>query len=272
MKQQKKYHLALAEKTDNPKEISEFINATYDRKLSTIDIGNQNQMNEVVNLVSYWRTLMGCTKDVSPAQIRIEAEYIVQEYPTITIQDVKLAMNYCIKQKLDIKLPYVLNFSTLLMGQIIESYKTYKAEQINKIGDQVTPPAIAYDLTPAQKADNMKDIIRSCAQHIDEGCKERFYFRTVYDFLRRTGRLQIDDKLAKDGKEYVEKKLKAFQPSTSGTLRALMPGASVEVKKQRELATKQYKLDFLLINYFQTHKLEDVINSITEKDYREEEK
>lgn len=258
----------LAKKTDNPVEVSELINAVYGTKLREFDVANKSHLNKIIDIVSYWRTLMGCIKDVSPEQLQVEARFLISEYPTTTIEDVRHAMNYCIKQKLEINLPYVINFSTLFMGQVLNAYTNYKREQINKIGEQVTePPLLPYHPTPAQKAENMQDIIRQCAQHVSDGCKERFFFKMVYDFLRRTNRLVITDDLAKKGKEYCEKRIARFVPITSGTLKALMPGANVDAKKQKELAIKQYKIDFCLIWFFENNDLEKVIKSITAKDY-----
>lgn len=268
--QRKEYHLTLAKKTDNPVEVSELINAVYGSKLSNFRLENDSHVAKIIDVVSYWRTLMGCIKDVSPTQLRVEAQFLISEYPDTTVEDVRLAMNYCIKQKLDINLPYVINFSTLFMGQVLNAYQNYKRQQINKIGEQVTePPLLEYKPTPAQKAEDMKDIIRQCNEHIKQGCKERFFFKIVYDFLRRTNRLVITDDLARKGKEYCDKRIATFIPTTSGTLKSLLPGANADAKKQKEAAIKQYKIDFCLIWFFENNKLEDVIKSITEKDYQD---
>lgn len=260
----------LAGKTDNPKEVRQLIEASYAPKLKTIDPANQEQMGSVIDLVSYWRTLVGCIKDVSPVQLRVEAEYLVKSWPEFTMQDMRIAMNLLVTQKLEMNMPYVINFSSLFMGQVISAYESYKRKEINKIGEQVTEPVLLpNDPTPAEKAEIMKEMITDCYQHVKDGCFETFYFRTVYDFLRKTNRLKITDQVAKDGKEYCEKKMKSFA-ATKAT--KIINASSVmyrnsDPKKEREDAIRKFKIEYCLVWYFENNKLESILQSITENDY-----
>jgi hypothetical protein len=273
LKQQRDYHLSLAVKTDNPKEITKLIDATYGRKLASIELQDEQDFNKVINLVSYWRTLIGAIKDTHPAQLRVESAYLVENYPTLTFQDINLAMDCLIQQKLDLRLPFVITFSTLFMGQVLDAYRRYKAQEINKIGEQVTPPTIEYKLSPAQKVAEMKDMIRMCHDHVKDGCNERFFNRMVYEFLRKTGKLILNDQVILDGKKYCEEKMKHFRHKGGATLREIVNGirkSDQDAKKDRENAIRQHKIDYCLIYFFSTHNLDEVLDSVSEQHYQDQ--
>jgi hypothetical protein len=271
LRQQRDYHLSLAVKTDNPKEVTKLIDATYGRKLGTVNMHQKEDQDKVIDLVSYWRTLLGAIKDVHPAQLKVEAAYLVENYPTLTFSDINLAMDCLIQQKLDLRLPFVINFSALFMGQVLDAYRRYKAEEINKISEQVTPPVPpSQKLTPSQKAEEMKSILRLCRDQVVDGCKERFFNGIVYDFLRRTGRLVLNDQVIEDGKKYCAKKMMEYQAGTIASLNDIVNKrkSDQDAKRDREAQMRQHKIDYCLIYFFSTQEIDKIIEGICSKDYQ----
>jgi hypothetical protein len=274
-KQKEHYQIALNKlayhgELKNAREADLMLAACFDTKLSTLSMEGR-EGEKMLELVSYWRLRLGCSKDVSPLELKIEAEYLLESWGHLSVVDIKNAIMLLTENKLDLTIPYVIHFSTLSMGQVLAAYEKYKAPIIDKVVEtaddiklrEVTEPTIE------EQIEAKRQIITLCHQHMKEGFVETFFNRMVYDFLRRTKRLVFNDAVIAEAKAYAAKKYTAWVASEEVNLKKMGKQGGVKVgKEEKEKMNRQFGVDYCLIWYFENNKLEDVLASITEKDLR----
>jgi hypothetical protein len=277
---QKENLLALAQQTDNPKIIATLIHASYATRFAIMSVDVPEDISKLIEVVGDWRMLLSSTKGVDAAQLILEAKYLMENYPELTVPDIKAAINLLMQQKLSIKLPYAIHFSTFFMGQVIEAYQVYKRAQLAKL-NKVLPVEEQYKPQPKDRAESMKEIVTLCYQHVKADCADRFFNQDVYDYLCRSGALKkemLSTKTIEAGKRYVQDKMTANIGGVKRCLHTLQRWQPQSLDallndpntlRDRKLTESQHKIDFMLRWFFQINTLENILKKITPEHFAE---
>jgi hypothetical protein len=261
--------IKVVHKSDDPQLAGQLIRSFGGRKLKDLDMGNEQDKGTVISTIGYIRSFVGCIKDVDTPQIHMEADFLHTNYGELTFEgpdnDLINALTLLSTGKLDMKLSYILNFSCLFLGQILDSYLRRKRTEINKLGAETY--GLAEEAPPVSLEDrllSMKDNIRKCHQHFMDGFNERFFNVLVYDFLRKTKRLIFNDALIEEAKQYAQKKYTTLaSPLRVQTVKSVVDGS----KKEKDRMIRQFCIDFSLSKYFESLDLEEMLDGITLEEY-----
>jgi hypothetical protein len=261
------------------------INATYEVKLREVPLATEIKgETDLIDVIAQLRTLVGAARDAAKEQLQVEARFLQNNYADLSVEDVKIAFNLYMSNRLDIETQSYVIFSPLFIAHVLNSYRVYRSKTIKAVGDKAEPKLMMYeeeiknnsDEGRAKKLEGIKECIRECCRHEQEGFRERFFIGMVYDFLKKTKRLRIDDALRKEAKEFAEKKFLLDREANWKMERSKLdnivhisetiysnPAALYDNKND---ALADYMREFYLTGYFNKIGLNDLLNSITEKD------
>lgn len=233
------------------------------KKLGELNMEDDVDFNFMIDLVGNWRMLLGATKETDPALFRVEAIYLVDTHPDLTIVELKTAIRLLSEHKLNIKLPFVVNFSCMFMSHVIQAYielkETLIASVINVADKQYLPPP---EPSIQERLDDMKYMIVECKKFLEK-CEGLFVFHDVYDFLRKTKRLVFTPEMVEEAKKYGERRYGLWVSSQPLQLNRV----SSEVKKERETMVREFGIYYCLMEYFKKIDLAEELKKIEESEY-----
>lgn len=262
--------LQKAREIQSPAIAEKMVIACYSRKYEAYDIANRKDYNEVLELLSRWRVSVGQIKDIPAAQLKMETEFLIQNYPELTTTDVQVMIELLTRGLLDLKLDYV-NFSALFMGRVINAYFNYKAGVISLVNekvDRILPQQ--EDRTTVQRVEDMKGLISECHKHYKEGFKENFFNGTVYEFLRLTKRIVITKELSEKAHAHATFAYSSRRDNKNRSIAELSKPTDemVDIKKS---AIRQLCIDFHLKHFFDNNKLPDALKMVLAENFVQKE-
>lgn len=245
--------------------VNQMIVACFSRKLADYNIDDKKDYNKVIDIVSTWRYNVGAMKDVPAIQLRLEADYLFKTWPNTTIEDVRVCIELMTQDVLDLKLEYV-NFSALFMGRVLTAYYNYKSTVIGKVHDLIDQQLPASEeRTLAQRAEDIKGLVKLCHDHYLEKFKETIFNGVVYDFLRNTRRLVITKELAEKAKAESSVLYSKMRDNNNRSIAQLLRPTQAS-KDDKKKALRQFGVIYCLKDYFGKIKIDELLASITEKD------
>lgn len=282
--QRRKILLAEAELLHNRDVAVPIINAEYGVRIKDAPLASTAEGDvDLIDVVGQLRTLVGSFNAVKE-QLQVEARFLQSNYPNFSIEDVRIAFNLYMNNRLDIDTqPYVV-FSPLFISHVMNAYIAYRFKVVVAVRQKAEPKLLAYaDQVKnnsaegkAKRVEGLKDCVRECYRHVKEGLRERFFFGITFYLLKQTKRLKIDDDLRRQAKEYAEKKYttdmmenKKRLQEKDGSITHISEtiyGNPAATCPNKEVAIIEYMKEFCLKDYFDHVNIDELINSITEKD------
>jgi len=256
------------------------VSASYEAKLSTVPLATDEEGTlDLIDIITQFRMMMGANKDHTSEQLQLEARYMQSSFGFLTIEDFRLGIQLFLDNKLDIDLPTYVNFSPLFISHVFNAYVRYRnktMKEINILSDQKLL-ILDYDID-STRLQGLRECVEACYQHSqDEFRTERFFNSLVYDMLRKSKRMILDDSVIKRAKKYAEKRFvedraaniakekeqkeKRDAKHIGDELKSANPAKLY--KDDRKKAEQIYARDFCLIKYFESIDLKELLDSIT---------
>ncbi len=249
-----------ASKVGNADMAIRIIEACYETKLNDIPMASTDP-NEVdcIDLVTQLRIMVGQNKDHSAMQLEIEAKFLKNAFKDYSVSEVYIATELFLSNRLDIQLPTHVTFSPMFISHLMNAYTRYKLQTMKDIEEKTQG-----DVLKLQQKDNIKRLegmracIKDCIQHSKEDFKERFFNGLVYDFLRKSNKLMLNDDIIKEGKKYAEKKFLSDRQKNHDKVKEKKefkePGDVLDMNPaglyDRKKAESLYAKDYYLIQFF----------------------
>lgn len=230
------------------------------------NIGSLKSIEPVIGLIGYWIATLGAFSDVSSQEIKLIAEFINLNYSSLTIDEIKLAINLANTNKLDCRTtPYKNILTCKYVGDVLEAYKAYKAItlkeyhiRLNKYITETKKP------TKAEK----KKIFIDCMTVIYNDYKTEQAdfdkYHLCYDFLKKRKCLKSNKEILKKANEFAEKQLIVYQEKIN---KNKFLHEIIQKKFDAEIIKTNFIKAFYVIQFFETTNFETFISSINETEF-----
>jgi len=148
----------------------------------------------LTDTLAYWKTCIGIKDMPSEVEISINTLFIVENYPSLTIKQIRMAIDLSLTGVLDID-PKLYNnsFAPLYIGRVLTAYQKYQAEVMNRIAKEKLAADMQVVLKPEartyeQKVQDIRGIIISYAKLVKKTKSFEIDFRSnTFHFLKKHG-------------------------------------------------------------------------------------
>lgn len=239
-----------------------------DKKLNVFK-SNEDKNNLILAITS-WRLHLGIREKMSDEELIININFLKESYPSITLEDVRLAIKYSLNGTLGMNPETFGIFSPLYISKVINAYLIYKREELFAIQSRKNYHEFINkkepQLTYADKVLEKKNLIKWYIAKLQENDKYvGDYGHRVWNLLSDKGLLLPDEIDWADAEEKAEiLKNKNFY----STFAKAMIGMNVIEKQEEAKKLKEmYGRFYLMKQYFA--KVTDInvwINQFSDED------
>lgn len=231
---------------------------------------------QVIDLVGYWMATLGIMNSISTQEIQMIAMFIIDDYGYLTIDEIKKAINLSIKGKLDCDVElYNKKFSTRYVSKILEAYSDYKYEVLKDYRERLRhQDELDKEVTPKEKMQICIESLKSSYEDATKPVPNISYLYVHYDYLVNKKHLfgvfrekfgELYDKMLLEAQEYGAKKAKQIiERDYTNSIGRLMSDFTASM--QTSIVEKHTK-NYYVYLFFKTTNFEELINSITEKEF-----
>ena len=144
-------------------------------------------------------------------ELTLLASFVFENYQNITYEEISLAINLSLTNKLDCDVRTFNSFSPMYVSRILNAYQEYKRGLYNDLmrKKETLDNKLLMEKkpTPKEKMDGVIDLIR----YFYEGYKDKGiindHFNTLYNFFRRTNKLNPSKEVVNEALEYAKIKV-----------------------------------------------------------------
>jgi hypothetical protein len=228
----------------------------------------KEDIKELVEVVARWRLLLGVTGDSSDTELIVITQFVYDNYPNITLTDIRFAMNWSISGRIEVGFVTQKNISSYYVSKAINAYIAEKRRVVNEIEErkntyqaQAKPERV--EQTPVQRANTFKNIILSL---YDSYKKERpiiDYNDYVYNWLKKSKNLCLDPLVIANAIRYGKQMYGELEKSDK-----LVNKIHQVLESDKEQRQKKYSRAFMILHFFNTMQGEaDIIKRIAVSDF-----
>jgi hypothetical protein len=223
----------------------------------------QNTIEDLIDVLAKWRWMAGIgtynqSEDDVAKELVLLSQFILKNYPNINIDEISLAIDLSLTDKLDVDVRAFNNFSPMYVSRILNSYKDYKLrlfkniqERKNKEEDKIL---MEKNVSPKEKMDNMIDLIRYFYDKFKSDGFIDDHFNTLYNYFRRTNKLNPNKDIVNQAIEYGRIRANEYISSYFDALS--------KDKPNKESIEKRYARNYCVQIFFESLNLEDFISKI----------
>ena len=145
-------------------------------------------------------------------ELALLGTFVFENYPNITYEEITLAINLSLTDKLNCDVRTFNTFSPMYVSRILNGYLEYKRNMYNdlmkrkEIADN--KKEMDKEITPEEKMQSMIELIRYFQEEYKANGIIKDYFNTLYNYFRRTNRMSPDKKLINDALAYAKEQAK----------------------------------------------------------------
>lgn len=239
-----------------------------DYELSLVNaVFSENTINHenLIDILARWRWMVGVVNqnqndDEVAQELVLLSKFVKSNYTNLTIDEINLAIELSLTDKLDCDTKTYNVFSAMYVSRILNSYMEYKRKINKELVERKSlaeiKETVVKDVTPQEKMDSMIELIRYLYDDYKEKGFVNDYFNTLYNYFRRTNRLNPD-------KETVNNALLHAKNETSNHINSYFAMALKEEKPNRQTLEKRYARNYCVKLYFDQIDIEELIKTIT---------
>lgn len=251
----KKQRVSFANHCKSNNEL-ELINSIFSEKENTIEA--------LIDVLAKWRWMTGINvynqnEDEVAKELVLLAQFITSNYPNINIDEINLAINLSLTDKLDVDVRTFNTFSPMYVSRILNAYREYKLKAFKEISERKQKEEqkviMEKNVTPKEKMDNMIDLIRYFYDKFKENGFIDDYFNTLYSYLRKNNKINPDKKTINEAIEYGKNKATEY-------INNYFEDALIKDKPNRENIEKRYARNYCVCRFFEQIDLEAFIKEI----------
>lgn len=193
---------------------------------------------DLIKAITSWRLHLGIREKMSDEELIINMTFLKDSYPTLTLEDIRLAIKYSLNGTLNINPEAFGSFSPLYISKIVNSYLEHKEEEFRKIYAHKRYLEVMNreerERTRLEKLESKKQHIKWFYQTLIKSDNYVADFQTyVWDLLNRKQFLQPDKIDWEDAEEKAEILTNRHVYSTFAKVMANMKPDKKEEEKKR---------------------------------------
>lgn len=250
------------------------IEASYSTRIKNIDLESDGGCIDMITKMRGYLGQMVTTAD----QLKLEALFLKEKYGQFSLEDCYIAMDLFVMGKLDVDVPQRVIFSPMIIANIMNAYLRFRKKIIRDVIERGEREVIMLDQDKGNRLEGLKEIVAECYEHSKDNFKHWFYNKRVLELLVNTKRFTATDEIKRQAHQYANKQ---FLIDRKNNLESkykkhkhdLMPVSEITnanpaymFKADRKSAEYSYRVNYYLKTYFESIDINELLNSITEKD------
>lgn len=230
--------------------------------------------NAIRATVTKWRFQTGSGRDLDEQgnQLNIESTFLVENYPSLTVHE----LDWCVllfttrKLPLDYKrYPNYPNFTMMFMAEILDAFIVYKDNLAKAIVQKMDKDRPISKPTPKQNRDAMIWMIQHVKEQLDKNLDYVYLLNEVYNYLRRTKKLLINQIMIDAAKKFAQEKYTRVKSDDNILVKFIRN--DFLSKNEKDNIQQLFAREHCVRWYLQTHKMDAIEKSVTEKEFHEKE-
>ena len=177
------------------------------------EIIHNNHANQIIDILARWRYMLGInisnqSENELSTELSFLSKFIKENYNYLTLDEINLAINLSLTNKLEVDTKTYNNFSAFYISQILNAYLTYKRKLYNELSYKLEKNELDYNVEKPSAEDNMKLMKELIIGFYEDYQKDGYIndvFNLVYDFLKKIKKLNFNNLIIEEAILYGEK-------------------------------------------------------------------
>ena len=238
----------------------EVVNAFYSISVYQSETDYTNQL---IDLLARWRWMSGINsanqdEDDMAKELILMASFFKKNYHKLTLEEVSLAIDLSLTNKLDVDVRTFNSFSPMYISKILNAYIDYRngiVFDLKSKSDRLKEKELVEKKsTPQEKMDGVIDLIKYLYDKYKEDGVVDDYFGTLYSFMKRINKMNPSEATIQEAKEYGKEMARNKNNN-------LLDNLKLE-NSNSEYAEKRYERNYYIQKYFKTFGIDNLISSI----------
>ena len=231
---------------------------------------DKNFWDNLIDILAKWRWMAGInlhnqSEDDIAKELALLGKFIFENYPNITYEEINLAINLSLTNKLDCDVRTFNTFSPMYVSRILNAYLEYKRDIYNDLMKRKETldlkKEMDREITAEEKMQNMIELIRYFYDEYKSKGIVKDYFNTLYNYFRRTKRMSPDKNMVNDALSYAKEEAKKH-------IKDYFDDAFKKEKVNVENIEKRYARNYCVQVFFDNLDIEKLISTITIQEFQ----
>lgn len=192
-------------------------------------------------------------------ELALLGTFIFENYSNITYEEITLAINLSLTDKLNCDVRTFNSFSPMYVSRILNAYIEYKRGMYNDLMKRKEladmKKEMDKEITPEEKMQSMVELIRYFYDQYKAEGYIKDYFNTLYNYFRRTNRLSV-------GKQMIDDALKYGKEEAQKHKKEYFDDAFKKEKVNVESIEKRYARNYCVQVFFNNLDIDKMISTI----------
>lgn len=224
----------------------------------------RDYVNKLIDVLAKWRWMSGINaynqdENEIGQELALISKFILSNYSTISLDEISLAIDLSLTDKLNVDVRTFNTFSPMYVSRILNAYLEYKRRLYNDMMDRKDRANAKKELekkaTPQEKMEAMVDLIHYFYEQYKSEGTINDYFNTLYNYLRRTKRLNPSKEVVEEAMEYGKSMAKEHINSFFGK-------GIADEKPNKENIEKRFARNYCVQKYFDGVDINEVTSTI----------
>ena len=176
-------------------------------------------INSLIDVLAKWRWMSGINvanhhEDDVARELALLSQFVVKNYPNITTDEISLAIDLSLTNKLDVDVRTFNSFSPMYVSRILNAYLEYRKIKYDEIYERKVraeaKKKIEEKPSPEQRMVAMKDLILYFWEQYKSEGEVKDHFNALYDYFKRTNQLNLSKELIDEAMEHGKIKSKNY--------------------------------------------------------------
>lgn len=220
--------------------------------------------DSLIDVLAKWRWMVGINNNSQDEneiarELALLSQFVVENYSLLTIDEINLAINLSLTNKLDCDVNAYNSFSPAYVSRILNCYTSYKRELFNSLSERKERFDYTKELENKPTAQQKMDGIVELIKYLHDGYKESGevidHFNTLYNYLRNNNKMQVSKELINDALVYAEIK-------TREHIHNYFSDVLGQHNINEEYIKKRFARNYCVKDYFEKVGLDNIIASV----------
>jgi hypothetical protein len=221
-------------------------------------------IDNLIDTLAKWRWMSGInTYNQDDNEVARElvllSKFVIKNYPQITIEEIDLAIDLSLTDKLDVDVRTFNSFSPMYVSRILNGYIEHRRKLYNDIYsrkvrvDEITE--MEKKPTPKEQMDSTIDLIR---HFYDKFKKDGFIddvFNILYNYFRRTKKIN-------PSKEVIDEAIKYGKIKSEEHINSYFADVLIKERPNKKQMENRYARNYCVCKFFENLNLEEFISKI----------
>jgi len=176
---------------------------------------DNKDVNSLIDVLAKWRWMSGVNvnnqdeNDVA-RELALISQFIISNYANITTDEISLAIDLSLTNKLDVDVRTFNSFSPMYVSRILNAYIEYRQQLYDEIYERKVRDEAKKKMeekpSPEKRMVSMKDLILYFWEQYKNEGEVKDLFNVLYDYFKRTNQLNLTKELIDEAMEYGKEK------------------------------------------------------------------